>query len=175
MASDTLYQQIFLAGKDVLHVTEKDIKVVPFKTKNTTKKLNSVTITINDAERFSQFSQFFQPTRQELCESHNINQPTGKQLNDGEWAFRVSNKRNKDARYDIQFQKESQTVSYSNIYSTAELIAHYKAACDWIRTWTIYLTSRSAATDSVSTLLNNLMSLLIRPLSMRPCDRATCI
>ena len=151
MASNTLYQQIFLAGKDVLHVAEEDIKFVPFKTKNTTKKLNSVTITINDAERFSQFSQFFQPTRQELCESHNINQPTGKQLNDGEWAFRVLNKRNKDARYDIQFLTASQTVSYSTIYDTDVLIAHYSTACDWIRT--TYHTVRSAATEVVSALL----------------------
>ena len=152
MASDTLYQQIFLAGKDVLHVAEKDIKVVPFKTKNTTKKLNSVTITINDAERFSQFSQFFQPTRQELCKSYDVkSKGVGKQADDGVWAFRVSIKGNKDARYDIQFLTASQTVSYSTIYDTDVLIAHYEIACHWIRT--TYLTVRSAATEAASTLL----------------------
>ena len=36
MASDTLYE-IFLAGKDVLHLAYQDIKVEPFKTKNTKK------------------------------------------------------------------------------------------------------------------------------------------
>ena len=161
MASDTIKQR-FLAEEDVLNVTETDIDIERFKNPKK-KELRAVTIPINDAERFSQFSQFFHPTRQELCESHVI-KPTGKQVNDEVWAFRVSIEGNKNAEYIIQFQRNTQIVSYSTIYNTDVLIAHYKAACDWIRT--------TSEVEFVSTLLASLMSLLSRSLSFRSWDRA---
>ena len=64
MASDN-QNQIFLDDKDVLHVAVKNIEIEPFKIKNTIEFI-AVTFTITDAEQFSQFSQFFHPTRKEL-------------------------------------------------------------------------------------------------------------
>ena len=124
MASDTLHE-IFLAGKDVLHLAYQDIKVEPFKTKN-------VTITINDSYWAVQ-----------LVPSNLLPLKT--------WTPCIYQRKQRCTIWYIQFNRASKTVSYSAIYSTADLIAHYKAACEWIRT--TYLTVRPAATEAVSTLL----------------------